>query len=290
MATGRAPDLPAAEPGVRPGAEGLPAAEVDEQAEAGRGIAWPPGLGRWIAPIVSFVLMIALWQAVIVVAQLPVFVLPPPGAVFNAFITNVPLLLGNTWVTLVETLAGFALSIVVAVPLAIVISSSPVLRNGLYPFLLIGQSVPKQAVAPLLLLWIGYGEGPKVLLAFLTAFFPIVVSTAVGLQMTPPEMLDLGRLLSASRWRVFTKVTFPSAMPYFFAGLKVAISLAIVGAVIGEFIGADKGLGHRILVSTANAQTALAFAAIGMLSLLGIALFGLICLAERVLCPWYDKG
>jgi NitT/TauT family transport system permease protein len=247
-------------------------------------------LGRWIAPVVSFVLILALWQAAIVFLRLPRFVLPPPLDVLNALVTAFPTLLRDTWVTLRETLAGFFLSIVVAVPLAILITSSAPLRNGIYPFLLLGQSVPKQAIAPLLLLWLGYGEVPRIILAFLTAFFPIVVNTAIGLQMTPPEMQDLGRLLSASRRRVFFKVTFPSAMPYFFAGLKVAISLAIIGAVIGEFIGGDSGLGQRILVASGNQRTELAFAAILMLSLLGICLFGLVALAEKLLCPWYDKS
>lgn len=250
----------------------------------------PTGLGRWVAPLASFVVVVALWQLVIVIFRLPRFVLPPPDAVFTAFVTQFPALLTNTWATLLETLAGFFLSILIAVPLAVLISTSAPLRNGIYPFLLLGQSVPKQAIAPLLLLWLGYGDAPKVVLAFLTAFFPIVVNTAIGLQMTPPEMLDLGRLLSASRWRVFTKVTFPAAMPYFFAGLKVAISLAIVGAVIGEFIGADRGLGQMIILFSANQRTDVAFAAIAMLSLLGIVLFGLIALAERIICPWYDKG
>jgi len=267
-------------------------AEVVDEATPirARGLALPSDWSRWAAPLISFVLIVAAWQALVVVARLPRFILPAPDAVFAAFVGQFPLLLSNTWVTLLETLAGFSLSIVVAVPLAILISSSSALRNGIYPFLLLGQSVPKQAIAPLLLLWLGYGDGPKVVLAFLTAFFPIVVNTAIGLQMTPPEMLDLARLLSASRWRVFAKVTFPAAMPYFFAGLKVAISLAIVGAVIGEFIGADRGLGQMIVLFSANQRTDIAFAAIAMLSLLGIALFALISLAERVVCPWYDKA
>jgi len=280
MAVGRGADEPA------------PARPVDAEGAAAVGdgrFALPADWGRWVAPLISFILIVAGWQLVIVVFRLQTFVLPPPLAVFSAWGAQLGPLLANTWVTLLETLAGFFLSIAVAVPLAIGISSSAPLRNGLYPLLLLGQSVPKQAIAPLLLLWLGYGDGPKVVLAFLTAFFPIVVNTAIGLQMTPPEMLDLGRLLSASRWRIFAKVTFPAAMPYFFAGLKVAISLAIVGAVIGEFIGADRGLGHAIVIATANAQTPLAFAAIGMLSLLGIVLFGAISLAERIVCPWYDK-
>jgi NitT/TauT family transport system permease protein len=247
-------------------------------------------LGRYVAPVVSLVLIIALWQAIIVVFRLPRFIIPPPGEVLAALVSQFPLLMRDTGVTLYETLAGFLLSIVVAVPLAIAISSSAWVRNGIYPFLLVGQSVPKQAFAPLLLLWLGFGDAPKIILAFLTAFFPIVVNTAVGLQMTPPEMVDLGRLLSASRLRLFAKVTFPSAMPYFFAGLKVAISLAIVGAVIGEFIGADKGLGQLILVSSANSKPDLAFAAILMLSMLGIVLFWLVSLAEKLICPWYDKA
>jgi NitT/TauT family transport system permease protein len=247
-------------------------------------------LGRWIAPVISFLLILALWQATVMIFRLPRFILPPPLDVLTALSSNFPVLLRDTWVTARETVAGFFLSIVVAVPLAVLIATSAPLRNGVYPFLLLGQSVPKQAIAPLLLLWVGYGELPKIVLAFLTAFFPIVVNTAIGLQMTPPEMKDLGRLLSASPFKVFFKVTFPCAMPYFFAGLKVAISLAVIGAVIGEFIGADAGLGQRIVVASGNQRTDLAFAAILMLSLLGILLFGLVALAEKLLCPWYDKG
>jgi NitT/TauT family transport system permease protein len=270
-------------PGTR---QAGPSASGEEVASSRRSGAFD--LGRWIAPVVSFILILALWQAAIIFLRLPRFVLPPPLDVLTALVTSLPTLLRDTWVTLRETLAGFFLSIVVAVPLAILITSSAPLRNGIYPFLLVGQSVPKQAIAPLLLLWLGYGEVPRVILAFLTAFFPIVVNTAIGLQMTPPEMQDLGRLLSASRRRVFFKVTFPSAMPYFFAGLKVAISLAIIGAVIGELIGGDTGLGQRILVASGNQRTELAFAAIVMLSLLGICLFGLVAIAERLFCPWYD--
>jgi NitT/TauT family transport system permease protein len=289
MAVGKAEE-------VRPsssaeGIQGMAAAEA-------RGWAWPADVGRWLAPLISFLLILLGWQLLVTVGGVQAFIVPPPAAVYGALADQFPSLMRHTGVTLGETLLGFFLSIVVAVPLAVVISASPPLRNGIYPLLLLGQSVPKQALAPLLLLWIGYrGLGGEqevkftaVALSFLTAFFPIVVNTAVGLQMTPPEMLDLGRLLAASRWRVFTKVTFPSAMPYFFAGLKVAISLAVVGAVIGEFIGADHGLGHLILISTANVRTPLAFAAIGMLSLLGIILFALVSLAERIVCPWYGKG
>ena len=263
-----------------------PAATAPDESAASGGF----DLGKWIAPIISLILILAIWQATVTFLRLPRFILPPPLEVMTALIANFPILMRDTWVTARETIAGFLLSIVIAVPLAVLISASPPLRNGVYPFLLLGQSVPKQAIAPLLLLWIGYGEMPKIVLAFLTAFFPIVVNTAIGLQMTPPEMMDLGRLLSASRLKVFFKVTFPSAMPYFFAGLKVAISLAVIGAVIGEFIGADQGLGQRIVVASGNQRTDIAFAAILMLSLLGILLFSLVALAEKILCPWYDKS
>ncbi len=158
-------------------------------------------IGKWIAPVISLILILAIWQATVLLFRLPRFILPPPLDVINALVANFPVLLKDTWVTGRETVAGFFLSILVAVPLAVLISASAPLRNGVYPFLLLGQSVPKQAIAPLLLLWIGYGEMPKIVLAFLTAFFPIVVNTAIGLQMTPPEMKDLGRLLSALTFR-----------------------------------------------------------------------------------------
>ena len=188
--------------------------------------------------------------------------------------------------TFYETLGGFALSIAVGVPLAILIVYSPWARRALYPLIVLMQAVPKIAVAPVLLLIIGYGEVPKMIVAFLVAFFPIVVDTATGLAATPPELLDLSRAYRASAFKTLMKVRFPMALPFFFSGLKIAITLAVIGAVVGEFVGSDKGLGYLILSATSYWKTGLAFSAMILLSLMAIVLFGAVCLVERLVCPW----
>jgi NitT/TauT family transport system permease protein len=190
-------------------------------------------------------------------------------------------------VTHYETLAGFALSIAIGTPLAVVIVYSPLLRRAIYPLLVVAQAVPKVAIAPVLLLLLGAGEVSKVVVAFLVAFFPVVVDTATGLAATPPELLDLSRSHRASALKIFAKVRFPMALPFFFSGLKVAVTLAVIGAVVGEFVGSDKGLGYVFLSATSYWKSNLAFGAMGILALLAVGLFGLVELVERLVCPWY---
>ena len=174
----------------------------------------------------------------------------------------------------------------VGVPLAVLIVYSPWFRRALYPLIVLTQAVPKIAVAPVLLLMVGYGEFPKMIVAFLVAFFPIAVDTATGLAATPPELLDLSRSYRARAFKTFVNVRFPMALPFFFSGVKVAITLAVIGAVVGEFIGSDKGLGYVILSATSYWKTELAFSAMILLSLMAILLFGAVCLVERLVCPW----
>jgi NitT/TauT family transport system permease protein len=163
----------------------------------------------------------------------------------------------------------------------------PRLRDIIMPLLLVAQLVPKVAVAPLLLIWFGYGLMPKVLIAFLVAFFPIVVNGASGLGSVEPELLDLGSSLQASRWQTFWKFRVPSALPEIFSGMKIAVTLAIIGAIIGEFVGGNRGLGYLIIVANQELDTPLAFAAILLLSAVGIILYALIELIERMLLPWH---
>jgi NitT/TauT family transport system permease protein len=172
------------------------------------------------------------------------------------------------------------------VPLAVLIVYSPALRAAIYPLIVIAQSVPKIAIAPVLLLVLGYGEAPKMVVAFLVAFFPVVIDTATGLAATPPELLDLSRSYRASAFKTFVKVRLPMALPFIFAGAKVAITLSVIGAVVGEFVGSDKGLGYVILSSTSYWKTEIAFSAMILLSLLAIVLFAAVSLVERVVCPW----
>ena len=171
-------------------------------------------------------------------------------------------------------------------PLAVLIVYSPALKNALYPLIVLAQSVPKIAIAPVLLLVVGHGEFPKIIVAFLVAFFPVVVDTATGLAATPPELLDLSRSYRASAFKTFLKVRLPMALPFFFAGAKVAITLSVIGAVVGEFVGSDQGLGYVILSATSYWKTELAFSSMILLSVMAIVLFGAVSLVERLACPW----
>jgi NitT/TauT family transport system permease protein len=231
--------------------------------------------------------IVIVWELVYRVFRIPTFVVPAPFGIIAETWEWRWRLLGHTWVTLYETLAGFALSIVVGTPLAVIIVYSPFLRRAIYPLLVVAQAVPKVAIAPVLLLLLGAGEVSKVVVAFLVAFFPVVVDTATGLAATPPELLDLSRSYRASALKTFVKVRFPMALPFFFSGLKVAVTLAVIGAVVGEFVGSDKGLGYVILSATSYWKSNLAFGAMGILALLAVGLFGLVELVERLVCPWY---
>jgi len=241
-------------------------------------------------PVAGLALIVGLWALACRLGNLPTVVLPSPDKVFYAFIDKLPLLLVEGWVTLKETLYGFLLALALGLPMAVAVANSRTLNLMFYPLLVALQSVPKVALAPIVLVWLGTGLESKLAIAWLVAFFPIIVDTAAGLRATPKELVELARSLNASRTQVLIKVQLPAALPFVITGAKVAMTLAVIGAVIGEFIGGDTGLGQRILVASGNQRTDLAFAAILMLSLLGILLFTLVALAEKILCPWYDKS
>jgi NitT/TauT family transport system permease protein len=243
-------------------------------------------LGDYVIPAATLIAALVAWEAVSRALHVPRFIMPAPSAILAEGWEWRYRFIGHSWVTLYETLGGFALSIAVGVPLAVLIVYSPLMKSALYPLIVLAQSVPKIAIAPVLLLILGYGEIPKIVVAFLVAFFPVVVDTATGLAATPPELLDLSRSYRASAFKTFLKVRLPMALPFFFAGAKVAITLSVIGAVVGEFVGSDKGLGYVILSATSYWKTELAFSAMILLSVIAILLFGAVSLAERVLCPW----
>src|SRR5947207_10476910 len=243
-------------------------------------------LAEYVMPALTLVGALALWDAATSVFQIPRFIMPAPSAILGEGWEWRYRFIGHTWVTLYETLGGFALSVAVGVPLAVMIVYSPALKRALYPLIVLTQSVPKIAIAPVLLLMVGHGEIPKIIVAFLVAFFPIVVDTATGLAATPPELLDLSRSYRASAFKTFLKVRLPMAMPFFFAGAKVAITLSVIGAVVGEFVGSDRGLGYVILSATSYWKTELAFSSMILLSLMAIVLFGAVAPIARWVCPW----
>jgi len=199
-------------------------------------------------------------------------------------------LIDNTWVTVEEILIGFSLAIALGVVLAILIRSSRTIERAVYPWLVVSQMVPVPAVAPIFVIWTGFDLRPKVMVVALVAFFPIAVNSIDGLRAADPQLLRLMRTLRASRWQQFRYARLPAALPFLFSGLKVAAALAVIGAVFGEWVGSSEGLGHLILVLNNATETATMFATIFVLSVIGIALFGLVILLERRLLPWYYEG
>src|SRR5947209_9671569 len=236
-------------------------------------------------PIAVVLGVLAVWEAATRALGVPAFLLPPPSAVGVSFIVNASLLMFHGWITTVEILLGFGLSIAVGIPLALAIFLSPVFSRSILPLLISSQAMPKVAVAPLFLVWFGFGLLPKVLIAFLVAFFPVVINTAVGLSAIEPEKIHLARSMGFGASATFFKIRLPNALPAIFGGLKISITLAVVGAVVGEFVGGDAGLGYLLMVANGSMDTQLLFAGIVALTVLGVALFVLVEIAERLTVP-----
>jgi NitT/TauT family transport system permease protein len=247
----------------------------------------PAAFHRALKLSLTLIALVAVWELLCRALNIPVFLIPAPSQVAWRLYEKRDLYLIHTWTTLYETTAGFLLAVVFGILCAAIIVVIPKLRDIVMPLLLVAQLVPKVAIAPLLLIWFGYGLFPKVLVAFLVAFFPIVVNGASGLASVQPELLDLGHSLQASRWQTFWKFRIPSALPELFSGMKVAVTLAIIGAIIGEFVGGNRGLGYLIIVANQELDTPLAFAAIFLLSAAGIALYAIVEMLERMLIPWH---
>jgi NitT/TauT family transport system permease protein len=238
-----------------------------------------------LAPVAVVIAVLGLWEVGTRAFGVPAFLLPPPTAVVAAMVKHAPLLAAGAWVTTVEIVLGFALSIVVGIPLALMIFLSPPFARAVLPLLISSQAMPKVAVAPLLLVWFGFGLMPKVLIAFLIAFFPVVINTAAGLAAIEPEKIFLARSMGFGAMDTFFKIRLPDALPAIFAGLKISITLAVVGAVVGEFVGGDAGLGYLLMVANGSMDTQLLFAGIVWLTILGVALYLLVELAERLAIP-----
>jgi NitT/TauT family transport system permease protein len=244
-------------------------------------------LKRNASTIAVFVLLFAVWDAVCRLAKVPDWLLPAPSRIGEEVWKQRALIPPHLFTTAYEVVLGFVLAVVLGVLIAVLIVLSPMARKIVYPVLLLLQSVPKVALAPILLLWVGYGLESKVLLAAITAFFPIIINSSTGMQSVPEEMLELTRSLRSPALKVFWKVRLPNAMPYLFSGMKVAVPLSLIGAVVGEFVGSDRGLGYMILTYSSTMNTALVFGAMFILAALGMLLFYLVAVAEKVLCPWY---
>ncbi len=239
-------------------------------------------------PLLGVAVILLAWHLYVTAFSISRIVLPGPLDILQASIDNWSILLRESWPTFLESLLGFALAVAIGIPVAVFVANSRILNLTLYPILIATQSIPKVAVAPIILVWFGLGLQSKLVIAFLVAFFPIVVDTAAGMRATPPGLLELARSLRASPLQVFLKVQFPAALPFIFAGAKVAVTLAVIGAVIGEFVGSLNGLGNLLLTANSQLDSPLAWAALVWLSVLGILLFAAVVIAERLVMPWTE--
>ncbi len=236
-------------------------------------------------PVASVVVVLVLWQLIAGAVHVNPVLLPLPSVIFRTMWHDHSLLASYTWTTLKEILLGFALAVAVGAPLGALIVFNRFFYRAFYPLIVASQMVPKVAVAPLFVVWVGTGLSSKVLVAFLISFFPIVVSTTVGFMAVDPDQVTLFRSMGASRSRTFFTLRVPVALPSVFGGLKVAMSLAVVGAIVGEFVAANSGLGYYLLVANGQVDTPGVFAALFVLTLLGVVLYYCVELAERLLVP-----
>lgn len=237
-----------------------------------------------------FVLLVLAWQALVSLRHIKEYLLPSPASVALAAVDPSLQWLQHLRVTAWEVVGGFVLAAAGGILLGLLIAWSPWLERSLVPFLVFVNSLPKVAVAPLFVIWVGYGVLPNILMAALIAFFPVVINTAVGLSQVEEDLLDLGRSFGAPRWRVFVKIRFPNAVPYILSSLKVASTMAVVGAIVGEFIAAQAGLGYVITSVQMTLNTKVAFAAVAWISVLGLSLYGAIEFLSRKLAPWAQTG
>ena len=241
----------------------------------------------WVRPFLFLIFIVVLWDLTIRVFRIPAYQIPSPGDVVAVLKTEWPELLRQSWPTTYATICGFLLSALFGIPVAMLIAGSKTVESYVYPLLVFSQSVPKIAIAPLFVVWFGFGIIPKVISAFLLGFFPVVVSAVQGFKSVDPDMVDLARAMQGSRFQVFRAVNLPHAMPAIFAGLKVSVTLAVVGAVVGEFVGSNSGIGYVMQRSIGTFDLPTMFAALVILALLGVILFWIVDRIERLVIPWH---
>lgn len=242
-----------------------------------------------LIPLV-FVVFVLGWEWIVRVREVPAFILPPPSAIWRALVGGLgsQVFISNFLVTLYETLAGFLIAAVAGIAIGAVIAQFRVVERTFYPYLVALQTLPKIAVAPLVIVWFGFGISSKIVIAAMVAFFPVLVNVIVGLKTVDPSKLDLMRSLNATRWQTFRMVKFPSALPFVFAGLDIAIVFSVLGAIVGEFVGAQKGLGNLILQYNVTLDIAGVFAVLILLSFLGVTLHLLMQAVQKRLIFWAE--
>jgi NitT/TauT family transport system permease protein len=233
--------------------------------------------------------LFAVWEFGVRLGNVPAYLLPPPTAIFASLVNDWKVIYLNIVPTMIAIIGGFVLSVVIGIPLATLIVFSRFAERVLYPPMIATQAIPKVAIAPLFVVWMGFGVLPKIWIAFLIAFFPVVIDTVIGLRSVQPEMLQLGRSMGGGTLRMFLKLRLPNALPNIFAGLKVAIALAVVGAITGEFVGSQSGLGYLLTSASGQMDTALVFAVLVTISAIATVLFMIIEALERLVIPWHSS-
>jgi len=246
-------------------------------------------LDRW-APWIFLVALLLLWEIGVRLARVDEFILPSATASFKALFEHFRPIMGHAWPTFWTTMVGFGIGVVVGAFLGIVIGSSRFIYNGMYPLLVAFNSIPKAAFVPVLIVWFGIGTVPAILTAFLICFFPITVNVATGLATLEPELEDVLRALGASRKDIILKVGLPRSLPYFFASLKVAITLAFVGAVVSEMVAANEGIGQLMLTASSSMRVPLMFAGLIVISVMAMIMYVAFALLERRMTGWATRG
>jgi NitT/TauT family transport system permease protein len=249
---------------------------------------------RWLAgqlpALVIFAVFIVLWQLAVSFLDVREYLLPSPGSVLRAMFGDEIPWGRHIWVTAIEIVGAFIVAGVAGVVLGMAIAWSETLARALTPFLVFVNTLPKVAIAPLFLMWMGYGILPNVLIGALIGFFPVVINTAVGLTQIEQDLIDLGRVFDAPKWKVFVKIRVPNAYPYILSALKITATAAVVGAIVGEFVASQRGLGYVIITTQSSMNTPVAFAALVWISVLGLVLFGFVAALSRLLVPWANEA
>jgi NitT/TauT family transport system permease protein len=243
-------------------------------------------IGWNLLPPLTFIVIVAMWAAAVPIFKIPAYLLPGPGNVFSRVVTDAPMLWNHSVVTLTEILLGFGLTVLTAIPLGLAIALSPLAKQIGYPPLMLMQLVPKIAVAPLFLVWLGFGIESKVLLTVLMTFFPLLLASISGFQILDTRFLYLTQSMGATRWQTFRYLRFPAALPVIFSGVKTSATIAATAAIVAEFVGANRGLGYVLLRGTGTMDLELVFAVLVVLTVIGIAINYIVEFSEWAMTPW----
>ncbi len=250
-----------------------------------------PNLRPILLPIIAFVVLIAAWQFIVVAFEIPAFLLPSPSAILKAALRfGWPLLTVHTAATLETILLGFAISVVLSVPLGVMLASNKLASEAFYPLLVFTHAIPVIAIAPIVVVSVGTGLNARLIVVTLISFFPIMVSTATGILNAPKDMLDLGRTVGASKWQRIATIALPHAVPFMFNGFRIGIVGAVIGAVVGEFVSANSGLGYLVVRSTSDFDIPMAIAAVIILAVMSVTLYQLTAVVQTRVSPWAPQS